>query len=41
MGIGKVRELPPEKIDAYMEELEKAFPAAEVVEESSTGSMFD
>lgn len=34
MGIGKVRDLPPEKIDGYMEELSKAFPAP------ALGSMF-
>lgn len=35
LGIAKVRELPPEKIDSYMEELEKAFPP------KVAGGMFD
>lgn len=36
-GIAKVRELPPEKLDGYMEELEKAFPS----KKAGTGGMFD
>jgi hypothetical protein len=36
-GIAKVRELPPEKLDGYMEELEKAFPS----KAAGTGGMFD
>lgn len=35
LGIGKVRELPPEKLDSYMEELDKEFPA------KAAGNMFD
>lgn len=38
-GIAKVRELPPEKLDAYMEALLKKFPKKE--EKAADGSMFD
>lgn len=34
-GIAKVRELPPEKLDAYIEELDKTFP------KKASGGMFD
>lgn len=37
-GIGKVRELPADKLDAYMADLEKEFPKPEA---PAAGSMFD
>ena len=37
LGISKVREIPPEKLDGYMKELNAEFPKAA----ETTGTMFD
>jgi len=39
LGISKVREIPPEKLDGYMVELEKEFPKG--VAKPADANMFD
>lgn len=40
LGIAKVRELPADKIDGYMEELEKAFPKEGDEEDTTAEGLF-